>query len=201
MKQALKRLYDVPVLGYALRFTVGLVRLPTYLRAHDDALQSIHAWLQQVDPKIQRAESAHLAATSHIRDLSEKSAELWKITTEAHGQATYLTQRQDAIARQLSLTESALTRLQAGLDQHLPVLLGFVSSHGAATRELQRGHLSLRDEVAALLARVDGLQGDTERAAQAATIMESRAAEAEKAASIRSRTSSRGSRSAPWSNC
>jgi len=158
MKQSLKRLYDVPVLGYALRLVVGLVRLPTYLRAHDDALRNIHGWLQQADPKVARVDSETSRLAGQVESLLAIESDLRRIATEAHSQATYLTGAHESAAHRLSLCEKSLTHLQTGLDRHVPTVLGLVSSSGAATRELQRDQQSLKHRLEALVAKLDSIQ-------------------------------------------
>lgn len=173
MKTAFKRLYDVPLLGYLLRAIVRVAKLPIHMRSHEESLRELQEWLPHAERRIRQAASRQDSTESRMVALEATFAEQQRVASEAHGQATYLTHRMDSVAQQAAQTENSISRLQAGLDRHLPTVLGLVSSGGVAVREFQREQLALRNETSALSVKLAVLESRTLDSARAIQVLES----------------------------
>ena len=164
MNSPFRKLYSVPVIGYAWRLVAGLLRLPTIVRSYEETFGDLHAWRASTDAKIGSASAAIDALTADIHRAREQ------IGVETGQFRSHFAEQQGIAPRVLAL-EQQLAQVRAAFEQHVPSLLNVVSSHAASARLLRREQAAIQERTAsaeqrviAVEARIDALAHQLEDA-------------------------------------
>lgn len=173
MNSPFSKIHDVPVVGYAWRLVVGLVRLPSIVRSYEGAFRELHGWqggveqrlaenrreLEGICADIGRAREQLGAETGQFRSLLAAEQQ------GAHGRLAAVEQRVAAFEQRVAAFEQRaqaldqqLAQAQGAFERHVPTLLNVVSSHAALARLLRREQAAIHDRADAVEGRAAAVE-------------------------------------------